>query len=409
MLLIVPFILGCDGLSATVQDLMTLENWNDPKGYVNPDTLDTGLPIVKIDTVNRQTITSKEDYLTATITITDPDNDDNNLSTTTEIRGRGNSSWRNYGKKPYRLKFFEKQKLFGLKKAKSWVLLANAADDTMLQNILAFEMGTRFNLLYTNHYIPVELILNGEYRGSYLLTEQVQVGEGRVDIDEDSGYLVELDNYYDEEPKFKTVPVPFPVMIKSPETIPNGFGDNFVKTSINGLVGKLFADSYPENGYRDLINMDTFVNYIMIQEFLRNSDFWSLNSVYMYKHGTPDAKISAGPLWDMSNTLGNPYERRPAHKEGHRGLGEVFFGKFFDDPEFVKAYKEKWNEHYDIIVNQMPVFIDEMAEKLSESRKMDYLLWNGTEPEDSYYTNIIANLKIWWNVRVDFMNGAIND
>jgi hypothetical protein len=399
-------ILGCDGLTATVQDLMMLENWNDPKGYVDPDTLNTtGLPIVRIDTVNGKDITNKVDYLTADIKITNSDND---LTTTTEIRGRGNTSWRNNGKKPYRLKFFEKQKLFGLTKAKSWVLLANAADDTMIKNIIAFEMGQRFGLPYTNHYIPVELVLNGEYRGSYLLTEQVQVGSGRVDIDEDTGYLIELDNYYDEEPKFKTAPIPFPVMIKSPETIPNGFGDNFVKTSINELVGKMFADSFPENGYRDLINMDTFVNYIMIQEFLENSDFWSLNSVYVYKDGEPNSKICAGPLWDMDRILGNPNERRTANSD-FTPLGEVFFGRFFADPVFVAAYKAKWNEHYDIIANQMPAFIVDMADKLAQSRKMDYLLWQGTDPGDSYYDDIIDDLQTWWSERVDFMNGAIND
>ncbi|MDR1971935.1 MAG: CotH kinase family protein, partial [Treponema sp.] len=125
-------------------------------------------------------------------------------------------------KKPYRLKFIEKQKLFGLTKAKSWVLLANAGDKTLIRNSIAFEMGQRFDLPFTNHYIPVELVLNGEYRGSYLLTEQIQTGKGRVDIvddydeDEDMAdeYLVELDNYYDEEPKFRTSTVPFPVMIK---------------------------------------------------------------------------------------------------------------------------------------------------------------------------------------------------
>ncbi|MDR3172115.1 MAG: CotH kinase family protein [Treponema sp.] len=406
--LVVSFIIsGCDRLTATVEDLMMLENWDEPQGYVNPDDLNTGLPIVRINTVNGKDITNKVDYLTADIKITDPDDSDNDLTTTTEIRGRGNSSWWNNGKKPYRLKFFEKQKLFGLTKAKSWVLLANATDDTMIRNIIAFEMGEKFGLPFTNHYVPVELILNGKYRGSYLLTEQVQVGKGRVDIDEDTGYLIELDNYYDEEPKFKTAPVPFPVMIKSPETIPNGFGDNFVKTSTNELVGKMFADSFPENGYRDLINMDTFVDYIMIQEFLNNTDFWSLNSVYLYKDGEPGSKICAGPLWDMDRTLGNPHKRRPANSD-ITPLGEVFFGRLFADPVFVAAYKAKWNEHYDIIATEMPAFIDEMADKLAQSEKMNYLLWQGTEPEDSYYEGIIDDLKTWWGERVAFMNGAIN-
>jgi hypothetical protein len=326
-----------------------------------------------------------------------------------------------YGKKPYRLKFIEKQKLFGLTKAKSWVLLANASDGTLMRNSIAFEMGQRFDLPFTNHYIPVELVLNGEYRGSYLLTEQVQTGKGRVDIvddyDEDEDiadeYLVELDNYYDEDPKFRTSTVPIPVMIKTPETeaFKLGFGDNFVKTSLNEFVGALFADSFPNNGYRDLIDIDTFVKYIMIQEYLQNSDFWSLNSVYLYKNETGQAhdKISAGPIWDMSNTIGNPNERRPSGS-GKKGLGSILFERFFDDPVFSARYKELWDSYTAAggAITTMPAFIDEQAGKLAESWRLDRELWEGVNYGADYYKEtIIGDLKVWWQQRIAFMSGAI--
>jgi hypothetical protein len=149
-------------------------NWDVPSGYIDPATLNTGLPVVTINTVGQKKITSRINYLPAAIEIDDPDDDDNDLTAEAEIRGRGNATWTDFAKKPYRIKFFEKQKLFGLTKAKSWVLLANAADETMMKNILAFEMGKRFGLPYTNHYIPVEVVINGEYQRSYVLTEQVR-------------------------------------------------------------------------------------------------------------------------------------------------------------------------------------------------------------------------------------------
>jgi hypothetical protein len=381
-------------------------NWDDPSGYVDPAALNTGLPVVTINTLGQKKITSRINYLPAAIEIDDPDDDDNDLTAEAEIRGRGNATWTDFAKKPYRIKFSEKQKLFGLTKAKSWVLLANAADKTMMKNILAFEMGKRFGLPYTNHYIPVEVVINGEYQGSYVLTEQVQTGKGRVDIDEDAGFLVELDTTYDEEPKFRTNKIPFPVMIKTPEAILNGFSDNFVKISLNGFIDALFAGSFPDNGYRDMIDMDTFVKYIMIQEFMRNTDFWSLRSVYLYKDSVPGSKISMGPLWDFDNTLGNPNERIPDSGEDYTQLGELFFGRFFNDPVFCARYKELWDTHYDDI-NDMSSFIDTEAAKLADSYKMNYYVWHGTYPGTADYTSIIGDLKTWWDTRVTFMNGVI--
>jgi hypothetical protein len=382
-------------------------NWDEPRGFVDPAGLNTGLPIITINTAGQQKITSRTDYQSAAITIVDPDDDNNNLTEIEAgIRGRGNSSWVNFAKKPYRIKFSEKQKLFGLTKAKSWVLLANAADETMMRNILAFEMGKRFDLPFTNNYIPVEVVINGEYRGSYVLTEQVQAGKGRVDIDEDVGFLVELDTGYDEEPKFRTNKIPFPVMIKSPETILNGFPDNFVKTSLNRFIDSLFAGSFPDNGYRDMIDMDTFVKYIMVQEFLHNTDFWELRSVYLYKDSEADSKISMGPLWDFDLTLGNPEERIPDSGKDFTQLGELFFGRFFADPVFRARYKALWDAN-STAINSMPQFIDEEAAKLDESYKMNYYVWHGTYPGTEDYTNIISDLKTWWARRVTFMNGVI--
>jgi hypothetical protein len=383
-------------------------NWDEPHGFVDPAELNTGLPVITINTAGQQKITSKINYLPATITIDDPDVDAYDLTEIEAgIRGRGNYTWTHFAKKPYRIKFSEKQKLFRLPdKAKSWVLLANAGDETMMRNILAFEMGQRLDLPFTNHYIPVEVVVNGVYQGSYVLTEQVQVGKGRVDIDEDEGFLVELDTSYDEEPKFRTNKIPFPVMIKSPETILGGFSDNFVKTSLNGFIDALFAGSFPDNGYRDMIDMDTFVKYIIIQEFLCNMDFWALRSVYLYKDSKPDSKICMGPLWDFDGTLGTPTERIPDSGKDYTQLGDLFFGRFFDDPVFRTRYKELWDTYFDDI-NSMPQFIDAEAAKLAASYSMNYYEWHGTYPDQTEYTNIITELKTWWARRVTFMNGVI--
>jgi hypothetical protein len=147
------------------------------RGHVNPEKIDTGLPVIRINTRNGKAITSKEEYISARIEIIDPHNSVNNIKTEVDIRGRGNTTW-NAPKKPYRLRFPQKQAVFGLAPAKSWVLLANYQDTTLILNSIAFRMGELFDFPFTPHYVHVEVILNGRYEGSYVLTEQIQTGRG---------------------------------------------------------------------------------------------------------------------------------------------------------------------------------------------------------------------------------------
>jgi hypothetical protein len=374
------------------------------KGYVDPDTLNTGLPIIKINTPLGIPIVSKEDYITANIQITDPKNAAYNLQTQTEIRGRGNDTWI-YQKKPYRLKFFEKQSLFGLQKAKSWVLLANYHDRTLIMNTIAFELGRRLGLPYTNHYVHVELVLNGVYEGSYVLTEQVQVGKGRVDIDEDKGFLVEFDTYYDEEPKFKTTNYQLPVMIKSPEDLPNSSGYDFVKNRINALDNALFNDAaFSSKAHQGLIEMDTFVDFLLINEIVGNGEVGFPKSTYMYQD--KDKKMSMGPLWDFD--LGYGYsaeEGRHFVLNDSRNNIHPFFKRLFADSDFTGKYKKHWNDNYGQIAS-MSNFIDEMARKLELSQQANYKVWQWNDGES--FASQIQKLKTWWNRRVAYLNREIN-
>jgi spore coat protein CotH len=380
------------------------------KGHINLNSLDTGLPIIKINTHGNRPITGKEHYLDAVIEVTDPINPDNNLSAQAEIRGRGNTTW-THVKKPYRLKFSEKQALFGLTKAKSWVLLANYQDPTLIMNTVTFELGRRFAFPYANHAVHVDLVLNGVYEGSYVLTEQIQTGKGRVAIEEDNGFLLELDNNYDEEPKFKTAVLGLPIMIKSPEDLSDASGYDFVREAINKLEAALFEESFPESGYRDLIDMGTLVDFILINEIVKNIELQFPRSVYMHKDGKGGSKISMGPLWDFDSGFnfaegffkdaGGMYSNT-AYRDGS---GRIFFNRFFEDPVFRAKYKDRWNERYQNIVG-METFIDEMADLLSESQKADSAVWHWWRKRN--YRQQIEDMIAWWRKRTIYLNEEIN-
>ncbi|MDR1277938.1 MAG: CotH kinase family protein [Treponema sp.] len=379
------------------------------RGHVNPAKLDTGLPIIKINTHNGQAITSKETYITADIEIIDPNNSRNNLKSSTEIRSRGNSTWKT-PKKPYRLRFFEKTALFGYEKAKSWVLLANNQDTTLMLNSVAFELGRIFGLPFTPHYTHVEVILNGRYEGSYVVTEQTQTGRGRVDI-QDTGFFVELDSHYDEEPKFLTAILGLPVMIKSPEDLTEDSGYDFVRDALNELEAALFADTFPGSGYRDLLDLDTWVDYIMINEITRNVEIQHPKSVFLYRDGKADSRICLGPLWDFDwgfdyndgeyfNNVTGMYYNTAFRSE----VGRIFFARFFEDPFFREAYKNRWNEKYADITG-METFIDQMAAALEKSYRSNSKVWWWQKVD---YPVEIERMKTWWKNRAAYLNREIN-
>ena len=109
------------------------------------------------------------------------------------IRGRGNGTW-NMSKNPYKVKLQDKVNLFGMGKSKTWVLLANYYDDSLMRNRLVSWLGEMTGLEYTPEGVFTEVVMNGEYLGNYYLCEQVQLNKNRVDIDE----LKEEDTDYPE-------------------------------------------------------------------------------------------------------------------------------------------------------------------------------------------------------------------
>ncbi|MDR2070426.1 MAG: CotH kinase family protein [Treponema sp.] len=382
------------------------------RGHVDPSKLDTGLPVIKINTYKRQAITSKERYIDADIEIIDPNNSGNNLPKTgVEIRGRGNSTWK-ANKKPYRIRFLKKTALFGYEKARSWVLLANNQDTTLILNTIAFELGIRIGFPFANHCTHAELVLNGRYEGSYVITEQVQVGRGRVDIDEETGFLVELGSY-DEEPKFQSSILELPIEIKHPEDLADDSGYALVKNAVNEFEAALFAATFPDNGYRDLIDMDNFADYLLINEITRNEDLQIPHSVYLYRDGKDDARIKPGPLWDFD--VGFDFDiHRGVYFNDAAGMfyntvfrdepGRIFFNRFFEDPRFRAKYKERWNRHYAEFAG-MEAFIDQIAAKLEKSRLTDRKVWwwKKGDPQEE-----IKRMKDWWRRRIEYLNTEIN-
>ena len=379
------------------------------------------LPVIQIDTRGGAPIADRENYVNMTFTLTDPDNPANNvtaINNTYGIRGRGHSTWEggynwsglNDAKKPYRIKFDRKQPLFGLPAARSWVLLAESPDPTLIKNMTAFELGNVLNLPYNHTYRHVRLYLNGDYRGVYGLTEHNQAGKGRVDIDRVYGWLVNMDGHYDSEPKFRASGYELPVMIKSPKPKPANIGNpayNFVISDVNGLCDSVASPNFPESGYRDLIDVGTFVDFLLVHEFLLHQELFGPANVFMYRD--KGGKIGIGPLWDFdlafgfSNTFGDYTRRSP--------FMHNFFRRFFEDPVFLVRYKERWNGKYSEI-RAVSDFIGRVGGELERDAEENFKVWDGWRDAATgdcvSYARLIEEMREWWDNRCTWLDGEVN-
>ena len=314
------------------------------------------------------------------------------FSANAQIRGRGNSSFLWYDKKPYRIKLADKHKMLGLNKARSWVLLANYRDVTDLMNTFAFEMGRYMGLPYTNHTRYVELFLNGDYKGLYQLTEQVQQNKNRVAVSDERGILISLD--VDDGPterpyagdNFTSKVYRMPVCVKYPddERFTHHTVDS-VRTELAKLEQAIKSKDYAR--VEQLLDVPSFIKYLLIQEFVYNVELSAPRSIYMHKDG--DGPWVMGPLWDFdagydfdwaTMTTGHTYfsdfretvmGTNPLRRNGQYGYVPQFFTDLFGCREFVEQYKAQWAAVKDDIVGHAWAECMKYVERLRSDGAID--------------------------------------
>jgi len=414
---------------------ITTQNNQDPPGGSGSQNVCTGCNYVKITEFKLE---GAGDYnLTLTPEPAPSESD--------SIRLRGNST-SGADKKPYRIKFDKEQALFGKPKANSWVLLANYYDQTFALNAIAFRLGQKLGLEFTPTSQHVDLYLNGQYKGIYQLTEQIQVKKNRVNVDKDNGFLIEFDYHPNgsDEIKFTADKYSLGTFIKSPEVegcdanpLQNCNDNNtrvkWVKDEINALMNKMAESGFPTNGYSDIIDLESFAKYVLIEQFMDNFDFNSKiqngavpGSNYAYKDYRQ--KIKAGPLWDFDlsavpvqgqffgvrfNTYQEPIE--PRH---------TFYKRLWSDPEFIGYLKAAWIAHKSDF-EAIPTFVDSISTALSNGFKdnraadpSDLLgmntgcIWGCTPTTytltSQVFSQEITKLKTWWGNRITFFNTEVN-
>ena len=362
------------------------------------------VPHIKITTEDASIteIPSKDDYLNATLEI-DGGGVYENYTGTTEIKGRGNSTW-SMPKKPYRLKLNKKASLCGFGEAKNYVLLANHIDPTLMLNAVAFKIARLLDMPFTNHAVPVDVTLNGQYKGSYMLTEQVEVKENRIDLDEDNCIVWELDTNYDEDYKFYSDQFNLPVMVKDPDLTDEQFA--YWKNDFNTFLNTFAREPLADNSYVDMIDIESVAKYLLVYNLTHNMEINHPKSVYLHKEG--NGKYVMGPVWDFDWAF--DYEGTGVHFHNYNrylwnenmtnGAGCRFFRRFLDDPRVAKLYQDIWADFYTNKMGLLLDYVDDYAEVLKPSAEKNSALWSNTKNFDSS----VSSLKQWLKNRADYLN-----
>lgn len=229
-----------------------------------------------------------------------------------QIRGRGNSSWSwsPNSKNPYRIKFPKKQKQspFNLTKDRSWVFISNKQSGSMTTNAIAQKVAAMVDIEALCHMIPIEMYINGHYRGSYCFTEKIGISDNSVDIDETKGALLELDDYFDEDFRFRDNTYNLPINVKDPDFTEDDPDRIVTFTDIQNSINSLTATLKAGGNISGYIDMEAWAKFWLVNDLVRNVETYHPKSCYLFNPDLTNKEERSlwkmGPAWDFDWAFG---------------------------------------------------------------------------------------------------------
>lgn len=393
------------------------------------ETDSTHLPIISIET-DGQTIPGEpildesgdslkyevgnngESMITVGVKIIDNEGTDNQLSDKSAIssnafmRIRGNSSTM-FDKKNYLIRFIDEkgnqldQEVMGMYKDEEWALYGPFLDKTLIRNYMWMNISGEI-MGYAPNVRFCECYLDGEYKGLYLMMETIGRSEGRVNInkfesgDSETSYILKLDEFGNDEKSLENytfytlntemntgLSVVYPAKKDlSPDVL------NYIETDISQFEKALYSYDFkdPEKGYRAYIDVDSFVDYYVLQEFLCNSDM-CIRSTYMYKDAR--GKLVMGPVWDYNN-VSNNFINMEFEGNGIYYVDRTWYTMLMKDEYFVdkvvKRYKQLRKSYLSetYLIN----YINETSAYLGDEIDRNFSVWGSTFEREYQTPNI---------------------
>ncbi len=367
------------------------------------------------------------------------------------ITGRGNYTW-TLEKKPYNFNLDKSADLCGLGKAGKWTLLANHYDRSLMRTSLAMYLGNQMDAMAFNpKTVPVDLVMNGVYQGSYTLIERVEINKLRVNIDQlddtkatpapdwnspptvTGGYLLEWDFRGSGTQKIN-VGDRGNVRIREPQEDVAGQGitpqqvayiTDYVLQADKALYGPNFKD--PVNGWRKYIDEKSAVDLFLLEEFSKNIDANMYSSVYMYKTRDTAAgpgKLFMGPAWDFDTSFGDCqgtgqqgdptgwYLRDYNPEITAKQTDEPWFNRLNEDPGFRAAVTARWKQLAPVF-GGIGQYVDQQSAAIAKSAEKNFTLWpvnqrlEDVQEIKGSWPAEVAYLKDWSAQRLAWMNSQL--
>lgn len=320
-----------------------------------------------------------------------------------KIKGRGNTTWQVYPKKPYALKLNHKANLIGTGKTSRWVLLANWMDRTLLRNQVAFEAARRTSLEWTPSGIFVKLYLTtpetapgDEYRGVYWLGEKIRVEGSHFDAD----YLYSFDSsdngkedftaycHYMKTGEWQEGDVPVTVKYPDKDDYPSYYWISSLKDEcLMALQDVEEAIYHVATGeWLKKVDLNSFCDWYLVNELVYNTEVRHPKSCFFYIR---DGVMYAGPVWDFDfGTFHIPSELPML-----RLKSSLYYFQLFPQPEFRKRLKARWN-YLRPRFESLTTYIDEQADWIRSSETRNHEMW-------PCYPNSQGTAESNWMVNMD--------
>lgn len=337
-----------------------------------------------------------------------------------DMRGRGNSTW-DLPKKPFRMKFPEKVQPIGFDHCseKSWALVANDMDKSLIRNYIAFEysrimfvkhqgyhegkalkftpIAQPVNVYYTGYY-PDGSRKDGDYIGVYQFSDQMNKGDGRIDVDKltaadtdpqliTGGYIMETNIHPDNENHWSSR-CNIQMLYKYPEEEDHNSSQynyitDFIGKAENALYSSNFKD--PENGWRKYFDEKTMADFIIIKELVGDMDGYT--STYFYKRRGVD-RLFFGPVWDCDKGWGND-RRAPGWSLDHTcrqlmiyagfGMpgcyGDDWFKQVWKDETFRAFVNGRWKAKKQELLDRTEEILNTLPEQMEKAVTANFSVW----------------------------------
>ncbi len=388
------------------------------------------MPAVEITCVE----TPGEEYIDAKVTAswseTDGKKDISGMQA--EIKLRGNSS-KEAVKQAYNVKFGEEVDLLGMDPGKKWCLVSNPFDKSLLRPALGFAYAKAIGIEGTPEAHLCKVSLNGEYMGVYTVTEPVESGDGRVDIDPENGDFLLERNYdrIEDDKAYIESYEGFRFEINEPEE-PDEEALRQCGLLLQEAEEAIVSGEHGK--YSKKIDVDSFVDFYIFNELIKDIDFGEYSTRYYFMDGI----MYAGPPWDLDMTMGNISAEKHEDKYAIYFTGDVNekpdgndfyssaeggwaqYGDYYYwlcmDPWFMEKVSERWDEIRSITVNLVEDneygtnLLDRYTGAYVEDLEQDFEMYKGElhvsewqKPADTYADNV-EMVRNWIMMRIEYLD-----